>query len=379
MPLDGRLSEHWRRVQGELFPWLEEHVGALGPHHRLLVTVLEFARIERFVAASGHWLGRPPACRAALARAFLAKAVLELPMTVMLRERLLVDKALRRLCGWERAGQVPSEATFSRAFAEFAASCLAERAHEALVKARLGDCLIGHIARDGTAILARERPPPAPRPRRPEKRRGRGRPRKGEPTAPKPVRRLEHQPRMSLSDMLADLPRACSIGNRKNAKGYKEFWRGYRLHIDVADGDIPISCILTSAHVHDSQAAIPLATMTAQRVTNLYDLMDSAYDAAEIHAHSKSLGHVPVIDPVPRSKPAKQRWQAEKKARAHIAWKPAEARRLAQRTACERVNSRLKDQFGGNTLRVRGPTKAMCHLMFGILALTVDQLIRLVA
>lgn len=138
MPLDGSLSEHWRRVQGELFPWLEEHVGALGPRHRLLVTVLEFARIERFVAASGHWLGRLPACRAALARAFLAKVVLELPMTVMLRERLLVDKVLRRLCGWERAGQVPSEATFSRAFAEFAAGALPERAHAALVPARLG-------------------------------------------------------------------------------------------------------------------------------------------------------------------------------------------------------------------------------------------------
>ena len=378
MPLDRSLSEHWRCVQGELFPWLEEHIGPLGPRYELFVAVLEFARIEAFLPAAGGWLGRPPACRAALARAFLAKTVFELPMTVMLRERLLADKTLRRLCGWERAVQVPSEATFSRAFAEFAASCLAERAHAALVEARLGGCLIGHIARDGTAILARERPPPVARPKPPSKRR-RGRPRKGEPTAPKPVRRLEHQPMMSLSDMLADLPRACSIGNRKNAKGYKEFWRGYRLHVDVADGDIPISCVLTSAHVHDSQAAIPLATMTAQRVTNLYDLMDSAYDAAEIHVHSKSLGHVPVIDPVPRSKAAKDAWANEKKARQQIAWKPAEARRLAQRTACERVNSRLKDQFGGNTLRVRGPTKAMCHLMFGILALTVDQLTRLVS
>jgi len=135
---------------------------------------------------------------------------------------------------------------------------------------------------------------------------------------------------------------------------------------------------LTSAHVHDSQAAIPLAVMTAQRVTNLHDLMDSAYDAREIHDHSRSLGHVPVIDPVPRSKDAKDAWATEKKARQQIAWKPAEARRLAQRTSCERVNSRLKDQFGGNTLRVRGPAKAMCHLMFGILALTIDQLIRLV-
>lgn len=220
-------------------------------------------------------------------------------------------------------------------------------------------------------------PPVAVKPAQPRTRRGRGRPRKGE-VVEKPVRRLAQQPGMTLDQMLADLPRARSIGNRKNAKGSKEFWRGYRLHIDVAGGDIPISCLLTSAHVHDSQAAIPLATMTAQRVTNLYDLMDSAYDAAEIHDHSKSLGHVTVIDPVPRSKTAKDIWAMEKKARAHIAWKPAEALRLAQRTSCERVNSRLKDQFGGNHLRVRGPAKAMCHLMFGILALTVDQLVRLI-
>lgn len=32
---------------------------------------------------------------------------------------------------------------------------------------------------------------------------------------------------------------------------------------------------LTAASVHDSQVAIPLATMTASRVTSLYDLMDS--------------------------------------------------------------------------------------------------------
>jgi hypothetical protein len=43
----------------------------------------------------------------------------------------------------------------------------------------------------------------------------------------------------------------------------------------------------------------------------------------------------------------------------------------------ERVNARLKDEFGGRTTRVRGATKVMAHLMFGILALTVDQLLRL--
>ena len=41
----------------------------------------------------------------------------------------------------------------------------------------------------------------------------------------------------------------------------------------------------------------------------------------------------------------------------------------------ERVNGRLKDEFGGRMVRVRGHAKVMCHLMFGILALTADQLL----
>ena len=43
----------------------------------------------------------------------------------------------------------------------------------------------------------------------------------------------------------------------------------------------------------------------------------------------------------------------------------------------ERVNGRLKDEFGGWQVRVRGPGKVLCHLMFGILALTVEQLMHL--
>ena len=82
-------------------------------------------------------------------------------------------------------------------------------------------------------------------------------------------------------------------------------WTGYKLHIDTADGDIPITCLLTSASLHDSQVAIPLATLTAGRVTSLYDLMDSAYDAPEIAQRSHALGHVPIIDKNPRSAPGK--------------------------------------------------------------------------
>ena len=87
---------------------------------------------------------------------------------------------------------------------------------------------------------------------------------------------------------------------KKDSKGYKSTWVGYKLHLDVADGQIPISCLLTSASLHDSQAAIPLATLSAERTTNLYDLMDAAYDAEPIRQHSRSLGHVPLIDTNPR-------------------------------------------------------------------------------
>ena len=84
--------------------------------------------------------------------------------------------------------------------------------------------------------------------------------------------------------MVIRLPKCCA--------SFWKSWIGYKLHTDVADGGIPPSCILTSASLHDSQAAIPLATMSAARVTNLYDLMDLSYGAPEIRQHSESLGDV---------------------------------------------------------------------------------------
>ncbi|MBE7540825.1 MAG: hypothetical protein M9913_19030 [Bryobacteraceae bacterium] len=43
----------------------------------------------------------------------------------------------------------------------------------------------------------------------------------------------------------------------------------------------------------------------------------------------------------------------------------------------ERVNARLKDEFGARQIRVRGAAKVMAHLMYGVLALTVDQWMKL--
>ena len=135
----GREPPHARHTCLELGPLTETH--------KQVVTALEVAGVEAFVQVWPGLPGRPPCDRAALARAFVAKAVIGLPTTSMLIERLKVDKQLRRLCGWERRGELCSEATFLRAFAEFARSELPSRVHEALIKRTHEDRLVGHISR----------------------------------------------------------------------------------------------------------------------------------------------------------------------------------------------------------------------------------------
>ena len=131
--------------------------------------------------------------------------------------------------------------------------------------------------------------------------------------------------------------------------------------------------------MHDNQIAIPLATITAQRVINLYDLMDAAYDVPGILEHSRSLGHVPLVNKNPRrNKDLAYEKSAELKRQKLIHMESPESIRYNERTNAERVNSLLKDEFGGRMVRVRGAAKVMCHLMFGVLALAADQLIGLV-
>ena len=84
--------------------------------------------------------------------------MLKLRTTEALREWLEMDRALQRICGFDTRKAIPDAATFSRAFAEMAQSHVSERCHAALIEATLGDQLIGHITRDGTAIEAREHP-----------------------------------------------------------------------------------------------------------------------------------------------------------------------------------------------------------------------------
>ena len=359
------ILEIWNHIQRQLFPVLEEEIGALTDRDRQFVEVMGLVPLGAFLEPY-RWggVGCPPHERAWLMHAFIAKSVYEFPTTRALLDALAARPTLRRLCGWDSARSVPHESTFSRALAAFAQDELPQKIHEAMVRQHRGHRLVGHVSRDATAIEGCEKPAPKPPPA-PTPPRKRGRPAKGEVRLPVPPKRLDLQGHRSLAENLADLPTACNVGCKRNSKGHQESWIGYKLHLDTIDGDIPVSPLLTSASLHDSQAAIPLAQMTAQRVTSLYDLMDSAYDAPQIRDFARGLGHVSIIDPHPRG--------GEK-----IPLDPAQAQRFKQRSASERVNSLLKERYGGRFVRVRGAKKVMAHLMFGVIALTATQLYQLI-
>ena len=213
----------------------------------------------------------------------------------------------------------------------------------------------GELPKSGAPITADGEEKPAKK---------RGRPRKDTQQTSAPKLTVKRQRTQSLAEMLTEIPTACDKGAKCNAQGYKISWNGYKLHLDTADCGVPIAAVLSSASMHDSRAAIPLSLISVQRVTNLYDLMDSAYCSIELHEHCRELGHVPLIDHNPRG--------GEKEE-----FEPADAVRYRERTVAERMNARLKDEFGGRQVMVRGGAKVMSHLMFGVLVLSADQMMRL--
>jgi len=358
------LLNIWGTIQRQLFPSLENEIGPLSEKEKHLVQIIALLNLPQHMRLY-QWQGwgRKPKSRLAICKAFIAKAVYRLETTDLLIEYLKGCTSLRRLCGFESAWQVPSKSTFSRAFKQFSKDQVLSDILNGLIKEKLGDKIVGHISRDSTSIEAREKPVRKKVKAKPKRKRGR--PRKSEVRPPKPKKRLDLQPKRTLDENLSELPTQCDFGVKKNSKGYRNGWIGYKFHIDCADGDIPVSAILTSASVHDSQVAIPLAQMSAERVTSLYDLMDSAYDAPQIHTYSTELGHVPIIDHNPRG--------GEKK---HM--DPAIKKRYAERSSIERVNGDLKDNYGGSHIRVKGASKVMTHLMFGLVAIAAKQIIRLI-
>ena len=369
MKITEKISWLMCRVQESLFPHLNKCFSTpLTEQEKRLVSILEIVEIERYLPRNTRnyqYPGRKQEDRKALARAFVAKIMYRHPTTRDLMHALRSSVNLRCICGFAEHGSIPSESTFSRAFSEFSAHDIGGLALNALVEDYLSQELIGHISRDSTAITGREKPALKVI-KEPQKKHKRGRPAKGEQREIAVEKRIDRQVRQSAEKAIRELPIVCDRGVKKNAKGYTTAWNGYKLHLDINDAGFPISALVTSASVHDSQVAIPLMKWTSRKVTYLYDLMDAAYDAKKIEEISRELGHVPIVD------------KNKRKGKA-IPMAPHQAQRYKIRSSAERANSRLKEDFGANNVMVKGHSKVTFHLMIGVVALFADQLMLLLA
>ena len=93
--------------------------------------------------------------------------------------------------------------------------------------------------------------------------------------------------------------------------------------------------------------------------------MDAAYDAQIIRDFVATSRHVALIDFNRRS---------EQDTRSFT---ELEAKRYKTLSSAERVNSYLKDNVSGVMIRVKDHAKIFTHLMFSLLAITINRSLKL--
>ena len=87
--------------------------------------------------------------------------------------------------------------------------------------------------------------------------------------------------------------------------------------------------------------------------------MYGAYDTAKNYAHTKAIEHKSIVGRPPT--PRRLRIALDKERRIIL----AEHARYEEYSAAERSFGRLKNEFDGRNMRVRGHMKIICRLMFG--------------
>ena len=198
------FSPIWRRIQRSLFPRIEDCLGPLTEEHRKIVAILEIVRIEDQIRQSRRGTGRPPHDWLPIARAFVAKAILNLSSTRALIERLQADATLRRILGFRTGRPLPHESAFSRVFGVLARTEIPERTHAAL---------------DTSAIPAREKARNTRKSVAVKIKRKRGRPKRGETVPPPEVSGVARILPMTPARMKRTLPRGLFVGRQDEQSG----------------------------------------------------------------------------------------------------------------------------------------------------------------
>ena len=115
--------------------------------------------------------------------------------------------------------------------------------------------------------------------------------------------------------MRAGVPTQCDVGVKRNSKGFKETWIGYKLHLDTASNGVPVAAILTAASTHDSQVMTrspgPANSASCSSTTSHGFRV---CDAQPIIGDCLAAGRVPVIDRSTRrdTAPGRNRRRARK-------------------------------------------------------------------
>ena len=344
----------WGSLAQGLFPFMMNEVGDLTEKNKLFVTVCEaVVKPEDFEYAKRKDTGRPPVDRMAVFKAFLFKAVHDVPSTKELIERLKLEPQSRRLCGWLWPENVPCESSFSEVNGEFTERGFSEKWFDDYVKEFIGS--------DGRKSVSYDSAPVPVRAHASNRKRMLA---ELDPDQPEPGSRIEWQADQDADIAMAELPQDCDWGAKRDAHGKPKHWKGGKIHAAVTDDGIPVAVAYTSASLHDSQAMIPLMKKASERVAHVYDLADAAYDSATIRRSVIEEGNTPVIDYNRRKAEDAPRMTADEqdvyKARGND----------------ERFFAHLIDAHGGRHVRVRDPKKVWQHLMYGVLVIAVEQTMR---
>ncbi len=379
------LSKMWHKIlniENTLFPLLKEtlRLEELSTKESKFIRILDFAEIEKNITVVS--ITNTKKDREQIARAFVAKSVYNFQTTRDLIDRLHIDRTLRIICGWRYKSDIPSEATFSRAFGELSDLEVAQKTQEKFVLEYLSEKTFFYNATDATKIPLRQQAVKVEKAKAKPKKRGR--PKKGETREPIKLSILQKQKEMkTVEEMLGCISTECGVGVKQNSKGNREVWVGGKLHISAVDGDIPIAAFYSGANIHDSSVALPLIRETNKRINYLYDLQDAGYDADIIREYSSKLGHRPIIDINPKnSKVLKEKIELIKHEKEifealgqHL---NLDTEHYNQRSMVERVNKYLKDDFGCDKIYYQGAKKVASVLAFGILSICIHQSLKLV-
>jgi len=130
----------------------------------------------------------------------------------------------------------------------------------------------------------------------------------------------------------------------------KKWFFGYKTHI-VCDSEqeLPIGYSVTTGCVHDSKPANPLLNKTRQKTKMMPERVrgDGAYNSTNIR---ENIRHYGAIDDIPHKGEARKKKKENKRA------------------SIEHINSRQKEHFNLNNLKLRGLAKATAHIGLCLIA-----------